>query len=94
MGVQGTLGSLGKSFLASNAHSHLVFGTVVWKLVCHPFLLCLVDSEVPEMEGTSYLGGEWRHKKSLGVHTPKPHLVLPLTLEGVACSGKDACQVP
>ena len=47
-GDQGTLGSLGESILASNAHSHLVFGTVVWKLVGHPFLLlCLMDSSVP-----------------------------------------------
>lgn len=48
-GAQGTLESLRQSVLASDAHSHLVFGTVVWKLVGHFFLsLFVVDSTVPQ----------------------------------------------
>ena len=47
-GAQGTLESLSKSVLASDAYFHLVFGTVVWKLVGHFFLsLCVVDSTIP-----------------------------------------------
>lgn len=92
-------GSSGKqSFLARNSHSRPAFGTVVWKLLGCPcpflFIMPAGLQSPSEMEGTSYSGGDGGIR---GVWETTPlslNLLQKLTLEEVAGSGMDACQVP